>query len=251
MRKKIICLLCLIVLGLASSNIYAANYVYCTEADYASGAHGCKDTYVSASGTKNCSDTDYRAGVNGCRNKYEYYNASAWWEAAGGFLSDYHGSNTTIGSTTIGSITSFLDPLVDLVKVVGNMIFVIVTVVLGVKYIWGGVESKASVKDSLMTLIVAALVFYGWNTISALFMTGNQLSFIGSTVEDTSLKIYSTILYICNFLAVGGIVYIGIRYMMAGAEGKAQLKVKGVPVVLGIIMVYATITFLNFIVGLI
>ena len=177
--------------------------------------------------------------------------ATDWWSDANSFLSGYQGTGTVIGNTTVGSLISFLNPLVNLVKVVGNMVFVAVTVILGVKYIWGGVDSKASVKDSLITLVVAALVFYGWNTISALFMTGNQLNFISSSAETTAKTIYSTILYVCNFLAVGGIVYIGVRYMMAGAEGKSQLKAKGVPVVLGIIMVYATITFLNLIVGII
>jgi len=174
-----------------------------------------------------------------------------WWEHASGFLDGYIGDGTQIGNSTVGQIISFLDPLVDLVKLIGNMVFVAVTVILGVKYIWGGVDSKASVKDSLTTLIVAALVFYGWNTISAVFMSGGKLIFIKDTAEITAYTIYSTIIYIANFLAVGGLVYIGIRYMMAGAEGKAQLKAKGVPIVLGIIMVYATITFLNFIVGII
>ena len=145
-----------------------------------------------------------------------------------------------------------LEPLIDLIKIVGNMIFVGVTVILGVKYIWGSVESKASVKESLVTLVVAALVFYGWNTISALILDENMntLIFINDEAEITAMNIYTTILYICNFLAIGGIVYVGIRYMMAGAEGRAQLKAKSVPIVLGIIMVYATITFLNFIVGI-
>ena len=52
-----------------------------------------------------------------------------------------------------------------------------------------------------------------------------------------------------NFLAIGGLVYIGVRYMLAGAEGKAELKAKGVPIVLGIVMVYATFTFLSFIIN--
>ena len=176
-----------------------------------------------------------------------------WWGHANNFLSGFKGQNTQIGNTNvkIKNIIKFLDPIVNLVRVVGNMIFVAVTVILGVKYIWGGVESKASVKDSLVTLVVAALVFYGWNTLSALLMNGNNLSFIGGTAETTARTIYSYVIYIANFLAVGGLVYIGARYMMTGAEGRAQLKTKGVPVVLGIIMVYATITFLNLIVGLI
>lgn len=172
-----------------------------------------------------------------------------WWANAGNFLDGYKGSDTAIGNSSVGEIVDFLDPIVKLVRTLGNMVFVAVTVVLGVKYIWGGVESKASVKDSLITLIVAALVFYGWNTISALFMSGDKLSFITNDVNDTASIIYSTILYISNFLAIGGLVYIGVRYMMAGAEGRSQLKAKGVPIVLGIIMVYATITFLNLIVG--
>lgn len=167
-----------------------------------------------------------------------------WWGQANSF---WNGQTSDVAIEAVAS----MDDLVDLIKFVGNLIFVVVTVVLGVKYIWGGVESKASVKDSLMTLIVAALVFYGWNTISALFMnSGGNLNFVSSNAMTTATKIYSTVLYVANFLAVGGIVYIGIKYMMAGAEGKSQLKAKGVPIVLGIIMVYATITFLNLIVGL-
>lgn len=163
-----------------------------------------------------------------------------WWGDAWKF---FNGADAET-SGAIGELT-------DLVKFVGNMIFVAVTVILGVKYIWGGIDSKASVKDSLVTLVVAALFFYGYSTISSLFISGNKLSFIaGGGYENTAKNIYSIIMYICNFLAVGGLVYIGIKYMMAGAEGKASLKARGVPIVLGIVMVYATITFLNFIVGI-
>ncbi len=170
-----------------------------------------------------------------------------WWGQANGFLSGFGGENTQIGTTTVGNIIHFLDPLVSLVKLIGNMVFVAVTVILGVKYIWGSVESKASVKDSLITLVVSAIVFYGWDSLSSLFMADNNLSFIEPTAKGTFAVIFSTILYICNFLAIGGIVYVGIRYMMAGAEGRSQLKAKSIPMVLGIIMVYATLSFLNFI----
>lgn len=168
-------------------------------------------------------------------------DGTAWWGQANSFLSGYGGT---------GEVTKYfegLTSLVTLIKTVGNMIFFAVTVVLGVKYIWGGVESKSSVKESLTTLIVAALVFYGWNTITALFKTGEQLSFVSGSAEGTASNIYSTVLYIANFFAVGGIVYIGVRYMMAGAEGRAELKTKGVPIVLGLVMVYSTLTFLQLI----
>ncbi len=166
--------------------------------------------------------------------------STEWWGQAHNFL---NGASSSVGKEAIDA----LSPLVEMIKFVGNLIFVAVTIILGVKYIWGGVESKASVKDSLVTLIVAAVVFYGWSSISALFTNGNRLNFVTGDWKGTALTIYSTVLYIANFLAIGGIIYIGIKYLMAGAEGKSQLKAKGVPIVLGIVMVYATITFLNFI----
>ena len=176
---------------------------------------------------------------------------SEWWSSAHFFLGTFKGKGTAIGTSTVGEIIGFLDPLVDLIKFVGNAIFIIVTVILGIKYIWGGVESKASVKDSLATLVVSALFFYGWTTITALVQAGSVLSFVQSSFTSTVSNIYATIMYVCNYLAIGGIIYIGIRYMLAGAEGKATLKAKSVPIVLGILMVYGTLTFLNFIVSFI
>lgn len=189
------------------------------------------------------------------------YANNSWWNNAHGFISGYEGEDTILvkddpdtkedETMVIRDIMDFMSPLVRMVRYVGNTIFFAVTVVLGVKYIWGSVESKASVKDSMITLVVAALVFYSWDTISNLFMEGNKLNFISGQWQATVDNVYSIILYVCNFLAVGGLVYIGVRYMMAGAEGRSQLKAKSVTAVLGIIMVYATLSFMNLITSLI
>ena len=163
-----------------------------------------------------------------------------WWTDANGWGSGMASSAIANKDKTI------LKDVVKIIKAVGNIVFVTVTVLLGVKYIWGGVDSKASVKDSLVTLVIAALVFYGWDTLSQLFSPDK---FLADSAKGTAGQIASTILYVCNFLAVGGVVYVGMKYMMAGADGKAQLKAQSVPMILGIIMVFATITFLNLIVG--
>lgn len=167
-----------------------------------------------------------------------YASNLSWWRNA------YNFSNNV---TSDVFNVSALNDIMGIIEFVGNIIFIIVTTILGVKYIWGGVESKASVKDSLITLVVAAMFFYGWTTIRALFVQNDQLIFLTNNYQVTAKSIYSTVLYILNFLAIGGIVYIGIRYLMAGAEGKANLKANGVSIILGIMMVYGTITFLNFI----
>lgn len=172
-----------------------------------------------------------------------------WWGQANGFLSGFKGGSTEIGDSTVDDITGgFLNSMTEFVRDIGNLIFFIVTAILGVKYIWGSVESKTTVKEGMFPLVIAAMFFYGWSGISILIKGGwanTQLGFIKGDYQSTISTIYSIVMYIVNFLTVGGIVYIGIRYMMAGAEGKAQLKAKGLPIILGIIMVYSTATFLG------
>ena len=169
-------------------------------------------------------------------------NSPSWWNDAYNF---FNGNTANANRFTVTALTD----IENIISFVGNMVFFLVTVILGVKYIWGSVDAKADVKDGLVTLVIAAVFFYGWNTVKALFINSSGLIFIENDYQSTAKAIYSTILYICNFFAVGGIVYIGVKYLLAGAEGKAQLKARGVPIVLGIIMVYCTLTFLTFIVN--
>lgn len=179
-------------------------------------------------------DDDYNQCIDG------------WWNCAWGFLNKGQNSEHQFGGD---GVDDALAGIRSMIFDVGNVIFILVTAFLGVKYIWGGVDSKFSVKNSLMTLVVAAIVFYGWNAVTDILdiqglLTGNTSA---SGVDGFVGKVYNTIMYIINFAAVGGIIYIGIRYMMAGADGKAEMKLKGIPIIMGIIMVYGTVNLINFI----
>lgn len=173
--------------------------------------------------------------------------SSVYAAPAGGGSDDWWDKATEFGRGTkiTGTDLIPLDSIVNLIKVVGNMVIVGATVFLGIKYIYGSAESKADVKNSLITLIVAAIAFYSWNTIEGIVVQSNKLTILGGSAEATAMNAYETIMYVCNFVAIGGIVYIGVKYMLAGADGRAALKTKSVPIMLGIIMVYATIAFLN------
>ena len=50
----------------------------------------------------------------------------------------------------------------NMISVVGTTVFVIVTIFLGIKYMYGSVDAKASVKESLTTLLVASAVKCPW-----------------------------------------------------------------------------------------
>ncbi len=138
----------------------------------------------------------------------------------------------------------------NMISVVGTTVFVIVTIFLGIKYMYGSVDAKASVKESLTTLLVACIFFFGWNSIRNLLFPNNNFIFIEST--DTSYeqmvgRIFAFATYIAQFLAVIGIVYVGVRYIFAGAEGKASLKGKSVNFLIGIILTFCATSFLSLI----
>lgn len=209
-------------------------------------ADHCTDCY---NGGTPCGYCGYSCSTDpelGCVDRDERganYRPEGWWAQASWFFSN--GTSSVAGEEMAEQLSS----ITDMIFVVGNMIFFAVTVVLGVKYIWGGADSKANVKDSLITLIIAATVFYGWQLIEGIF-TGSD--FIDpDSFENTASNIYSIIIYIANFAAIGGLVYIGVRYLMSGAAGRADLKAKSVPVMLGIVMVYCTLGFLNLITSII
>lgn len=176
-----------------------------------------------------------------CTELYATTLTPSWWTQANEFFNGTVSENKDLQNALSG-IESFI-------KVIGNIIFFTVTVILGVKYIWGSVESKASIKESMVTLVVAALFFYGYSTISSIINVKEIL--VTADAYISAKNVYNIILYICNFLALGGIVFIGVKYMLAGASGKAELKTKAVPAVLGIVMVYCTLTFLQLIISVI
>ena len=147
-------------------------------------------------------------------------------------------------------IKELVDTFQDMINVLGTTVIVLVTIFLGIKYIFGSVESKAGVKEGLVTLIVVCVFFFGWSALRNLLFPNNSLIFIEST--DTSYtsilgRIFSIATFIANILAVLGIVYVGIRYIFAGASGKGELKAKSPMLLIGIILAFASVNFLSYI----
>lgn len=212
---------------------------------FSSNAYDAYTPASSSSGSRldiNYSSSSSSTSSNGATSTC----TDGWWGCAWKFLNNGSSSEHQFGGN---GVDTALSSIKSLIFDVGNVIFILVTAFLGVKYIWGGVDSKFSVKNSLMTLIVAAIVFYGWDAVTNILDVQSLLTGTDAAGNHMSMvnRIYNTIMYIINIGAVGGIIYIGIKYMMAGAEGKSELKLKGIPVVMGIIMVYGTINLITFI----
>lgn len=138
--------------------------------------------------------------------------------------------------------------LIDAALKVGNLIFVIITAVLGVKYIFAGSAAKADIKNSLITLCFAIVFFFLARTVWS-FANGSLTDLFGGAADYDTIagKIWRTISFVINICAILGIVLIGLRYMLASANTRADIKNELIPVAVGIVLVYATVNVINFI----
>ncbi len=138
----------------------------------------------------------------------------------------------------------------DMVNVLGTTVIVLVTIFLGIKYMLGTFEAKADVKESLITLLVACVFFFGWNSIWSLLFPDGEFIFNPSSADSYKAPIaiiFDTATKIANFVAIGAVIYIGIRYIFAGASGKADLKAHSGQFIIGVIMAFCAIGLLNYI----
>ena len=100
----------------------------------------------------------------------------------------------------------------------------------------------------VLMLILSNTVFgFGSFDANKLQNLGN-----GSSIESADKavnKIWGTVTLILQVLAVAAIVFAGVRYMFASADGKADIKKQTVGLVVGAILVFGASMVVNFIVN--
>ena len=162
---------------------------------------------------------------------------------AAGWLDTIIGQGNSFGNKGgsmpgIDGVGKFIkDEILPIVVDVGNVIIACVTIILGAKYIWSGAEGKAEVMETIPAFIVGVMFFYigdEWLT----FMN-NVKGELGSGYDNLKSGIFSTIAYIVRLMSFGGMLYMGIKYMLASAEGKAQLKTNMGSAVIGLLLVFS------------
>lgn len=181
---------------------------------------------------------------------------AGFWEQASTWYS--------AGSTSTYLDSSIITEIANMVEVIGTAVIAITTVVLGIKYMIGSVTEKAEVKENMITLLVACIFFFGWSNLRQILIKGvtydqngavsgisgaSQLFiFSGNgTLEGAFAQVFSIVLIIAKLVAIVATVYMGVKYIFSGAEGKAKLKEKGIMYIVGIILIFTTLNILTFI----
>lgn len=151
--------------------------------------------------------------------------------------------------TEYGSAKAIINKFSSMIEVLGTTVIVCVTTFLGIKYMYASAQGKAEVKDSLATLLVACVFFFGWNGIWAILFNGSSLTFntTDTTYEGFIGGIASILSFLGGILSVAAVIYIGLRYIFAGATGKAELKGKSIQFLIGFILAFCAITVIRYI----
>lgn len=235
------------------------HYVVCKREDIKQGNQTINRFSVKEYHSKNGIDEDIQTimtAYNNFKNNTNIKNngtgtaASAdFWGSASSWFGNLKGSYKTPDQ-----VRTIIDTFTDMINIVGTTIIVVATIVLGIKYIIGTVESQTSAKEGLINLFIACVFFFGWTSIKNLLFPGNDFIFTSDTdVTYTSIvgRLFNTFTYLAQFVVIISIIYVGIKYIFSGATGKSELKGKSVYFIIGIILVFATTNILTFISDLI
>lgn len=155
------------------------------------------------------------------------------------------GSSGDLGNVLSNFISG---DVLQIVRLIGNLIFAAVTVILGAKYIWSSAEGKSEVMESLPAFVVAVVFFYlGGNLVTWLNDATSGVAGANSwrTLSGRIRWIVNTVV---GYAAFGGILFLGLKYMFASAEGKSKLKTNMGGLVLGMVFVFLASQVVDFII---
>lgn len=111
-------------------------------------------------------------------------------------------------------------------------------------------------KFSKITKIVTALVMVGTVTLSANMVFADtsisipkqtNVGYAGTGLSATMSNILGIVTVICYAAAVIMLLYLGVKYITASPEGKAEIKKTAIQYVIGAVLVFAAGTVLNII----
>lgn len=111
-------------------------------------------------------------------------------------------------------------------------------------------------KFSKITKIVTALVMVGTVTLSANMVFADtsisipketNAGYAGTGLSATMSNILGIVTVICYAAAVIMLLYLGVKYITASPEGKAEIKKSAIQYVIGAVLVFAAGTVLNII----
>ena len=132
------------------------------------------------------------------------------------------------------------DKIVDIIQTIGSILSVIVLMIIGIMYMVGSTEDKASYKETMFPYVLGAFFVFGISRIIGIVKdVGNAVTNNVTDAIDVGNVLVTVIGTVGSVTSVVVLVIIGIKYMMGSVDEKANYKKSLMPYVIGAGLVFA------------
>lgn len=142
------------------------------------------------------------------------------------------------GATDID--TKFVDKLVKIIQRIGTFVAVGVLMVIGIKYMTGSLEEKAEYKRTMMPYLIGCFFLFGASNLAPQIAEIFDFEKLNNTTKVGN-AILGLIRVAGTFIAVGGLMILGIKYMVGSIEERANYKKTMIPFVVGAVLLFAAV----------
>ena len=132
--------------------------------------------------------------------------------------------------------------LISTIGTLGSVVSVIALILIGIRFLLGSVEEKAEYKDRFKPYLIGAAFVFAISKITEIIEKIVIEVGKGGTIEGAGNIIITILSQIGAILSVIMLVAIGIKYMGAGVDEKAEYKATLRPYFIGGLVVFAAST---------
>lgn len=155
--------------------------------------------------------------------------------------------NATVHAPT--EVIGILNQITNILAVIAGFVCLFKIIQIGIMFLLTGANERSNAKTALLPWIIGTAVCGGYivlgNAVISIMQSASGGGiFGGGSPEDAAKTIgeqaLSVIGVVAGAVAVGMIVYIGIKYMFSGAGGMAKVKTNLLPWLIGLILIAAS-----------
>lgn len=131
-----------------------------------------------------------------------------------------------------------LNKITETIKTIGTFIAIGILMIIGIKYVMGSLEERATYKKSMMPYIIGCFLLFGASWLVPALIESTENVDMGSNINGMLNHVISFISLIGKYISVGVLMILGIKYMMGSAEDKASYKKSMMPYIIGCFVLF-------------
>ena len=166
-----------------------------------------------------------------------------------------------VGYATASSFDQFGKDVWSTVALIAQYGSLIGLIAVGLRYMLNNADTKADIKKQLFPVILGLVLIFCVTNVATFIINVGQEALgqngekvdtsitsggdVVDGVEDTLGRVYGSLALIFQMLAVGAMIFTGIRFMFASADTRADIKGQTIILLLGAVIVFGAVEIIK------